>query len=219
VQYEILHSGSAGNCTVLANTVAIDIGVPYKAIEPYAARLGIVLTSHIHIDHFNRSTVRRLARERPALRWGCGSWMAAPLVECGVAPENIDVFNMDATVIYPTPSGDLTITPAPLRHNVPNCGYKLRLPDGSYVFYATDTATLSGIEAPGYDLYLVEADYGEEEIVERIRRKQEAGEYVHEYDAMNNHLSREEAENWLYSQMGTSSTYILMHMHEERGGV
>jgi hypothetical protein len=157
--------------------------------------------------------VRRLASERPTLRWGCGEWLAAPLVDCGVEPEKIDVYIMDTPMSY----GELTVEAFALRHNVPNCGYKLRLPGGERVLYATDTGTLGHVEAKGYDMYFVEADYGEEEIVERIRRKQEAGEYVHEYDATQNHMSREAAESWLYSQMGQNSRYVLMHMHEERG--
>jgi Cft2 family RNA processing exonuclease len=211
IDYEIISSGSKGNCVVLGD-VAVDMGVPYRAVLPHAPALRLVLLTHIHRDHFNRSTVRRLASERPTLRWGCGEWLAAPLVDAGVAPEKIDVYTMDAPVTY---GGELTVSPFPLQHNVPNCGYRLWLPSGNRVIYATDTCSLHGVEAPSYDLYLVEGDYGENEIVERIRRKQEAGEYVYEYDAIQNHLSREQAENWLYSQMGPKSVYVLMHVHEE----
>jgi Cft2 family RNA processing exonuclease len=209
MEYNIISSGSKGNCVLLERYIAIDMGVPWKLIEPHVNSLRLVLLTHMHGDHFNRATVRRLASQRPALRWGCAEWMAAAAVECGVKPEKIDLHDMDTSMSY----GELTIEAFPLRHNVPNCGWKLRLPSGERVIYATDTASMLGVEAPNYDLYFIEADYGEEEIVERIRRKQETGEYIHEYDAMQNHLSREAAENWLYTQMGPNSAYVLMHIN------
>lgn len=63
----------------------------------------------------------------------------------------------------------------PIPHDVPNCawhifafadeGGQLRRNE---VFYATDCGSLDGVEAKDYDLYLIEANYGEEEIQERM---------------------------------------------------
>ena len=48
VKYEILESSSAGNCTIIDDWVSIDMGVPWKTIEPYAKNLRLVLLTHIH---------------------------------------------------------------------------------------------------------------------------------------------------------------------------
>lgn len=48
VNYEILASGSKGNCTIIIDEIAIDMGIPYKKIHPYVKRLKLVLLTHVH---------------------------------------------------------------------------------------------------------------------------------------------------------------------------
>lgn len=48
MEYEILATGSSGNCTIINHSIAIDIGIPYKKIAPYAKELKLVLLTHIH---------------------------------------------------------------------------------------------------------------------------------------------------------------------------
>ena len=87
---------------------------------------------------------------------------------------------------------------------------------GKKTFYATDTGHLHGIKAEGYDLYMIEADYTEAELEERIRLKEEAGEFVYEYNAAKRHLSREQADEWLLENMCENSRYVYLHQHKER---
>ena len=74
VKYNIISTGSDGNATILEDFVLIDCGVPYKALEPYVTKLKLVLLTHIHSDHFQKRTIKRLAEERPTLRFGCCGW-------------------------------------------------------------------------------------------------------------------------------------------------
>jgi len=53
--YNVLSSGSKGNCVIYLDSIAVDMGLPYKSIEPYKNYLQIVLLSHIHGDHLNIS--------------------------------------------------------------------------------------------------------------------------------------------------------------------
>lgn len=46
--YEILQTGSKGNCVILNNEIAIDMGVSWKKISPYAKNLKLVLLTHNH---------------------------------------------------------------------------------------------------------------------------------------------------------------------------
>lgn len=206
----ILGSGSSGNAIILDN-ILIDCGVSYKKLEPYIRQLTAVCMTHSHKDHLNPAAVKKLAKERPSLWWICGEHLTGDLLTCGVR----------AAKIVPLKSGqkcvlsDFCAEVVKLYHDVMNVGYKLNL-SGIRIFYATDTATLDGIEAKGYDLYLIEANYGEDEIRERIRQKKADGLYCYEERVLRTHLSREQAEAWLAENAGQDSKYMFIHIHEER---
>lgn len=48
MNYEIVSTGSKGNCVIINESIAIDIGVPFKRIAPYAKKLQLVLLTHVH---------------------------------------------------------------------------------------------------------------------------------------------------------------------------
>ena len=213
IPYEIIGTGSTGNAVLLNHSILIDCGVPYKSIEPVARKIGIVLLTHTHGDHFNRSTVRRLAAERPSLRFAGGEWMLRDLVEAGVSTRNIDILSCGTMYNY----GVFSTIPVALNHDVPNCGYKIFFA-GAKAFYATDTNDLKGITARDYDLYLVEANYEEEEIHQRIKEKEIEGVYAYEISVLRNHLSKQKCDAWIYANAGADSIYIYMHQHQQRTG-
>ena len=97
-----------------------------------------------------------------------------------------------------------------------NAGYRV-LFNNYKVIYMTDTRTVEGISAKNYDLYLIEANYEEDEIKERIRQKQQKCKFVYEFRAKENHLSKQQASEFLLNNMGENSEYIFMHQHVERG--
>lgn len=51
--YNIISTGSKGNAVVINDRILIDIGVPFKALEPVKKDLRLVLLTHQHSDHFN----------------------------------------------------------------------------------------------------------------------------------------------------------------------
>ena len=210
VPFQIISTGSMGNATVINRIILVDCGVTFKAISPYCRELKIVLLTHIHSDHFNRTTIRTLAKIRPTLRFACGKWLVQPLLDCGVATRNIDV--LEPNIIYNY--GLCNIIQFPLRHDVPNCGYKIHFPTGK-VIYATDTNNMNGVFARDYDLYLIEANYDEEEIRERIREKEANGEYAYEQRVLRYHLSKEKCDEWIYKNIGRNGEYVYMHCHRE----
>lgn len=226
MQYEIISTGSKGNCVILENSIAIDMGISYKALKPYMRELQIVLLTHTHQDHANRSTIKRLASERPCLRFGCGEWMVPLLVECGVQKKNIDVYEFDKP--WSIEVGDITfawIKNFPLFHDVSNCGWKISVinyewnpyngaePEYLKALYATDTSKIL-TEAKDFDLYLVEANYEDEEVQERIDQQIIAGkDYIHEYKAMRNHLSHQAMLDFVAANAGPNSLYVPLHGH------
>ncbi len=211
ITYDILSTGSKGNAVIVHDFILIDCGVPYKLVEPHVPDLKLVLLTHIHSDHFRPATLRRLVRERPTLRFACGTWLASALATAGIPVSNIDILTPDVMYGY----GSVNVIPVSLVHNVPNCGYKLHFRDGK-VFYATDTNNLNGIFAKNYDLYMVEANYEDEVILQKIAEKQAAGEYAYEVQAMHNHLSKAKCDDFIYKNIGPRGTYVYLHCHEDK---
>ena len=78
------------------------------------------------------------------------------------------------------------------------------------IFYATDTGNLDGIEAQKYDLYMVEANYTDEELAERIKTKEQNEEFVYEYEVKNNHLSQEQTDQFILENSGEKQRIRLL---------
>ena len=152
-----------------------------------------------------------MALQKPLLRFGCGPWMRELLIGAGVAKQQIDV--MLERMAYPYSIG--TVIPVPLFHDVKNYGYKLHLPGGK-VFYATDTGNLNGISARHYDLFLLEANYVDEEIRARMDEKRARGEYVYEHRAMKYHLSKAQCDDFIVRNSAPWSEFAYLHSHVDR---
>ena len=209
--YKIIATGSTGNAVLINDQILVDCGVTFKKIEPYLPQIRLILTTHRHSDHFKPSTVGMITKRRPAIRWGCCEWMVEPLIEAGVNRRQIDVYEPGYYYDYQ----DFRLKAVTLRHNVPNCGYKIHdLKTDERLFYATDTGDLDGIDAEDYDLYLIEANHSTEELTERIKEKLEAGEYTYEYAAAENHLSKEQAIDWIVKNAGPHSHIQFLHQHK-----
>ena len=208
MNYNILATGSSGNATIIENEILLDCGVSFAKLKEYYKSLKLVFISHIHNDHFNKTTVKMLAKERPTLRFVVGPFLVDELLQCGVAKKNIDILQIGTRLNYKT----FSLQPVLLYHDVEN--YGLRLFYGKKkVLYATDTRTLEGIKAKNYDLYLVEANYSDEELKERIKEKEQKGQFVYEHRVINSHLSLEQCNDFLLENMGDNSTCVYMHQH------
>lgn len=208
MKYNIISTGSQGNAVILNDNILIDCGVSCKALSDVKKQINVVLLTHIHSDHFNKSTIRQLARDRPILRFACCEWLVDDLKECGV--QNIDVMQIGKIYDY----GAFRVSPVQLYHDVDNCGWRVFIGNKKAI-YMTDTVTLDGISAKDYDLYLVEANYREDEIQEKIRTKQMNGEFIYEHRVLKTHLSKEKCDKWLLENMGENSGYVYLHQHRD----
>lgn len=212
MNYNIISTGSQGNAIVLNDIILLDCGVPFRELKDVYKDLKIVLLTHVHGDHFNKTTIRKLAAERPTLRFACCSWLVSELLQCGVSIHNIDSLEIGRIYDYST----FKVSPVKLYHDVDNAGWRVFM-NTEKAIYMTDTVTLEGITAKNYDLYLVEANYITEELEKRIRSKEAAGEYVYEYRVKKVHLSKEKADEWLLDNIGENSEAVYIHQHIEKG--
>lgn len=216
--YDILATGSGGNAVVINGEILIDCGVPYKTLEKsgYIKDLRLVLLTHEHGDHFRPSTVGRLHQERPALRWACCEWMVPHLLEAGVDKRVIDlVVPGEIGISYKDGTGiEADIIP----HDVQNCCWHI-ICGYDRLFYATDCGTLDTVTAKNYSTYLLESNHTKTEIEARVAEKMEQGEFSYEYRAAQNHLSQEQALDWLARNVGPNSRYEFLHQHKEKEAV
>lgn len=203
--YNVLSSGSSGNCVIYHNSIAVDMGISYSLIKPYQRNLQIVLLTHIHGDHFNLSTIKKLAFERPTLRFACGEFLADKLQ--GI--KNVDILKSGLIYDY----GMFKISPITLYHDVPNFGYRI-FKGNHKTIHITDTAHLEKIEAKNYDLYAIEANYNEETIFKSIENKIKKGEFAHQIGSVKTHLSEQQARDFVFKNAGEN--YKVLRLHESK---
>ena len=214
MNYKIIESGSSGNATIVEDVILIDCGISFKKLQPYYENLKLVLLTHIHSDHFNKATIKKLASLRPTLRFGCCEWLAEELIKCGVDKRNIDLYTPFEGMRYGL---GFAIESFNLKHDVQNCGWKILFDDGFKYFYATDTCSLDNVEAKGFDMYFIEGNYEDQSELERRKQKHISnGEFYYEDRVEKTHLSQVQAMEWLSENMGENSQYIFMHQHKEK---
>lgn len=206
--YDIISTGSKGNAVVINNKILIDCGVPLKKLKDVYEGLSIVLFTHKHADHFNKRTIKKLAEERPTLRFACGKQLVPDVVKCGVKKRNIDVVESGKIYDYKA----FKISPFTLYHDVENIGWRI-FSGGEKAIYATDTKTLDGITAKDYDLYLIEANYTDEELKQRLIEKHRNGDFAYEDRVPLTHLSKKQADNFIIENGGVNANFVYLHMH------
>lgn len=215
MNYNIIASSSKGNAVIISEKILIDCGVSFASLKEYYKNIQLVLLTHIHADHFNKTTIKKLGEERPTLRFACCKWLVEDLIECGIKKQNIDVLKVGRNYNF----GICKVSPIELYHNVDQCGYRVFI-DNEKLLYATDTNSLDGIVAKNYDYYLLEANYEEKGIQDRIKAKEEAGWlFIYEKDAMLNHLSKEKCDEFILKNAGEKSIYEYLHQHIERENI
>ena len=213
MKYNIIGSSSKGNCLIIEDKIVIDMGVTYSKIKDYVDDFKIVLLTHSHNDHLKKTTIKRLAKERPTLKFVCSSFLAPILIaECFVSKKNIII--LDTNKMYDL--GMFKCKVYDLIHDTPNIAYFIQY-KGYNLFYGTDTGRIDHISCPGCDYYFVEANYeSDEELDKLIQIALENEEYTHLARVKETHLSQVQCMDWLYNNMRENSQYIWMHQHIDR---
>ena len=110
--------------------------------------------------------------------------------------------------------GAFNLKPIETYHDVRNMSYKVDFKPVT-VYYATDTKKLDYLDClKGLDYYFVENNYSREELQERIKEKEEKGEFVYEYRVKETHMSAEEVNSFLIEMMNDNSQFVYCHQHK-----
>lgn len=134
LEYEIICSGSKGNCVVI-NNVMVDCGTAYKNIKDKLYDVDYLLVTHRHGDHLGKRTYKKIREEFPNV----------------VVIGNSDVSDaVDSDIDYVVDAesvldvGEYEFNTFKCIHDVPNQGYYWDWvdPESSEkvaIIYATDT--------------------------------------------------------------------------------
>ena len=187
MKVEIVGSGSSGNAIFLDREVLIDAGVPFGELGD-ASKLHTVLLTHIHGDHMNATTIRKLVVNTDA-SFLCNWHVGDALFGWGVPHDRVMVVDFGDS----TERNGWVFFPVHLYHDVPNFGWRIVDPHGHTHFHATDTYTLDGIHAKNYDSATIECNHHLPIARKIIEDAVENGEFTHLKGAINSHLSVEKA--------------------------
>ena len=206
----IIASGSKGNAIIYHKEILVDVGVAYKHIEPYLDEVKYILLTHAHTDHYKPKIIKRIQKNYPHIQILGGEWFVDKVTDLFVINCNtwyqLEGYQISAFDVY---------------HDVENVGYRIfkELPDFEHhkLIHVTDTYSLDGVEAVGYDLYCVEHNHYEDIINQAIAEKQMRGVFAYEVNARDNHMSYERAESWLKLNNTNNAEVIKLHISTKNG--
>lgn len=181
--FKIIKTGSSGNCFVFKN-IMIDIGIPYSLVKDNLNGISHIFISHIHGDHINKTTVRKIAVNHENIIFVCGKFLEKELLNILDKDKILIVKEYDVYDI-----GFLKISPVKLYHDVDCFGIRILDNNGHKHLHITDTFTLDGIEAKGYNSASIECNHEKNKALELIEEAKENGEFSHLKGALNSHLS------------------------------
>lgn len=183
---KVIETGSSGNCFLFNDSLIIDVGVPMSHLKDVDfKKITHILLTHIHGDHFHKTTLRTINQKYKHIEFVCGEWLYEDLrLVMGGDTEQVKVIEMNKLYEF----GGFKIAGFHAIHNVPNCGYRL-VKDGHKHFHVTDISTLYGLTATNYDSATIECNYEDNKANELIQRADEDGEFSYLRKAMRNHLS------------------------------
>ncbi len=181
--FEIIGTGSSGNCFLIDEKIMIDIGLPYARIKDRIKSIEYVLCTHQHTDHLNQTAIRKVFVNTNAI-FVCGKFLYKELSQIGVT--NNRILTVEVGEIYNL--GEYKISPIMAYHDVDNFAFRI-LHNGKKHLHITDTVTLDGIEAKGYDSASIECNHEINKALELIKQAKDNGEFTHLQGAINSHLA------------------------------
>lgn len=196
MNYEVISSGSKGNC-VIVNDVMIDCGLPFNKIKKELYDIKYLLITHIHSDHLKVQTLLNIAQHFPRVQI-IGNYEVNQMY-------NVDIIANSGFEIV---TDDYVFYPFECVHDVLTYGYTWNF-EGKDIIYATDTSTLENAPEKKYDFFFLESNHDEAKLEEV--RNQYHGSY-NPYLGGKRHLSTQQAKAFYYlHRRNLDSQFIELH--------
>lgn len=208
MKYKVIGSNSKGNSVIYDERFMVDCGVPYSKVKNELKYLEYVFLTHRHNDHFNLKSLTTLNAK--GIKIVCCKWLKESLNRLGIEPIVIELNKW-------YDFGSIKASAFKLYHDVENCGWRLNI-DNQKVFHATDTGTLEGISAKGYQIYAIEHNYCEIELERKVQEQIANGEFAHGIRSQETHLSVQQAEKFIKENATDDYEIIELHMSSTYGG-
>lgn len=198
--YEIIASGSKGNCVII-NDVMIDCGISFKKINEYLYNIRVLLLTHIHSDHIKESTLRQIKKLFPKIKI-IGNYEVHQMFGVDI------VCNNNFLVKYL----NYEFMPFLCEHDVLTYGYTWEY-QGLNVIYATDTSSMKHAPNKKYDYIFIESNHDEKKL--EIARQATTIKGYDPYLSGKRHLSTQQAKGFYYShRRSKESLFIELHKSE-----
>ena len=221
MSFDIHYTGSKGNCASIYYDnlgFLIDIGKPYKYIEPYLFNKQFILITHKHQDHLVYTTYKKIRENFPHIKILGNQEVSENIVKCKL-PELDIIFKDD----FQFQIGEVKFTTLQNYHGAgedytETHGFILESPSQN-LLYATDLSTLVDYEEYcltnkiKFDIILLEANYDPQVIGLSEYMKIHSG-----YNTFNNgsyrHLSTIDREEFVTKFKNPDAIDIELHVSE-----
>lgn len=198
LNYEIIASGSSGNC-VIVEDMMFDVGVPYSKIRKYLYNIKYLFISHAHSDHINIASLNKLRKEFPRITV-IGNYHVAERVYVN------EIVGDNTLIRFP----DRTIESFACVHDIPCHGFIVEINNKRLIF-ATDTHSLENAPRGEYDYLFLESNHDEN----KINTIRDTAIKKYGYDAWEGairHLSTQKSKAFYYlNRRGKDSEWIELH--------
>ncbi len=211
MKVEKIQSNSHGNAVVYGGRFLVDCGVNYKQIKEYREynHINDVLITHVHSDHYNLETLKKMKRNKPNLNIYMYKKTFLDAIELINDIDDYDFKWLQNNITrdwegfkFETKYKDyFEIILHPVEHDVSNVALSItqntHAGGNTYyhqrAFHATDCGSLDGIQVVGeYDVFAIEMNYQEKDVFEILSAKESFDEELYNR-FIDNHLSLEQA--------------------------
>lgn len=197
MKYEIISSGSQGNCVVI-NDVMVDCGVSFNKIKEHLYDIKYLLLTHIHSDHVKPSTLSKIKELFPTI-----------IIIGNYEVHHTYETDRIANAGYDVVTDDYDFKPFECVHDVVTYGFTWTYEYKS-IIYATDTSSMKHAPTGKYDYIFIESNHAEKKLELAANNQSKAG--YNPYLSGKRHLSTEQAKAFYYTnRKDRDSEFIELH--------
>ncbi len=211
--FNVIKSGSDGNCTVIDEEIMIDCGITLKEIEHRELlKIKTLLITHKHSDHLNIPLIKKMLKLNPTLliitnqntldhlNPKLKTSFLKIILEHGVSA---NLQNGIAVSVYE------------MEHDVPCIGFHISL-ENAEVMYFTDTNTTKHIPSHlKFDVILGEANYDYDTAV-AIAKMGTNRDVMRVNSNLDRHLSKQDLNKFAVAQLREHGTSLLIKLHKSK---